>query len=115
MKSSRKLFTIITFLDEKVFFTDRVSSRKVDKSQTFNLITQSLMIQEHISVQIIGQKHFFLQNFANGPNFLRRNDLHPFLEALPLPKHDEEIVSANLIESLDLFKPLLHRDELSRF
>lgn len=40
------------------------------------------------------------------------DDLHPLLEALPLPEHDEEVVFADLVEGLHLLKPLLHRDEL---
>jgi hypothetical protein len=40
------------------------------------------------------------------------NDLHPFLEALPLPEHDEEVVLADLVEGLYFFEPLLYRDKL---
>lgn len=41
-------------------------------------------------------------------------NLHPFLQTLPFPKHDKEVIFANLIKSFHFFKPLLNRDKLSR-
>ena len=85
----------------------------MNKSQILDLITKSLMIEKYISVQIIGKKHLFLKYFWNSPMFFRWNDLHPFLQTLPLPEHDEKIISTNLVKCLHLLKPLLHWNKFS--
>ena len=73
------------------------------------------MIKKNISIEMIGTKHFLLQNLTNSPMFFRADNFHPFFEAFPLSKHNKEIVSTNLIKSLDLLKPLLHWNKLCRF
>lgn len=40
------------------------------------------------------------------------DDLHPLLQALPLPEHNEEVVFADLIKGLHLLEPLLNSNEL---
>lgn len=47
--------------------------------------------------------------------FFVGDDGDPLLEALPFAEEDEKVVFADLIEGLDLFKPLFHWDELCRF
>jgi hypothetical protein len=114
MQVGGELFVVVVLLEEEFFLVDGVSACKVDEDQTLDLIAESLMIEDHLLVVEVGEEHLLLQHLAHGLVLIARDDLHPLLQALPLPKHYEETVSANLIESLHLLEPLLNRNELGR-
>lgn len=72
------------------------------------------MVEYDLLVIHISQKHLLFEHFAYSFVFIAGDDLHPLLQALPLPEHDEETVSADLIKRLHLLKPLLDGYELRR-
>jgi hypothetical protein len=73
------------------------------------------MIENNFLIIEIGEKHLFFENLADSLVLIAGNDLHPFLETLPFPEHNEKTVSANLVESFHLFKPFLNRNKLGWF
>lgn len=72
------------------------------------------MVENDLLIIHIGQKHLVFEYLAYGLVLIAGDNLHPLLETLPLPEHDEEAVSTDLIKSLHLFKPLLDGYELCR-
>ncbi len=73
------------------------------------------MVKKNFLVEGIGEEHFFLEYFRKRLCFFWNNNFHPLLQRFPLPEHDKKVIFTNLIKSLNLVKPLLHRDKLNRF
>lgn len=112
MQIGRKLFIVFILSQQQLFFIDGVPACEVDECEPFDFIAEGLVVEDHFLIVKIGQEHFLLEYFADGLMLVTGNDLHPLLEALPFPEHDEEVVFADLIEGLDLLEPLLDGDEL---
>lgn len=64
-------------------------------------------------IERVCKKHFLLKNFRYHFLFFRRNNLHPFFQALPFSEHDEEVIFADFIECLNLIEPLFDWNELN--
>lgn len=73
------------------------------------------MIEYDFLIIGVGQKHLLLKHLTYSLVLIAVDDLHPLLQTLPLPEHDEEAISADLIKGLHLFKPLLDGYELRGF
>lgn len=73
------------------------------------------MVEDDLLIVQISEKHLLLKYLTYSLMFITRDDLHPLLKTLPLPKHNEKVVFADLIKRLHLLKPLLHSYELCRF
>ena len=73
------------------------------------------MVEKYFLVEGIGKEHFFLQYFGEGFGFFGDNNFHPFFEGFPFSEHDEKVVFADLIKSLDFIEPFFNRNELNGF
>lgn len=72
------------------------------------------MVENDLLIVQIGEEHLLLQHLTDRLMLITGDDLHPLLQALPLPEHNEEVVFADLVEGLNLLEPLLNSDELGR-